>query len=163
MGLGLTGVGLGVGVGTSVASKHSYDNADSIAAQIKKNAAADSNQINPDTSSLCRDPQTWLTQRHYVENMKTPDITTRTGEYNNACSKYPDNVNRGDTLKTIATVGFVVAASRRSAPSCTISSILTRGRAKKTRARVCTHRAAASRSYPPSAPRRAGLTIMGSF
>jgi quinol monooxygenase YgiN len=91
-----------------LASNHSYNNADAIAAQIKKNAAADSNQTSPDTSSLCTDPEAWLTSRGYVTNMKSPDLTTRTGEYENACSKYPKNVNSGDRLKTVATVGFVV-------------------------------------------------------
>ena len=161
VGLSLTGVGLGVGIGGALASKHSYDNTDSIAAQIKSNAAADSNQVNPDTSSLCSDPRTWLTSHGYVTNMKTPDITTRTGEYQNACSKYPDNVHTGDTLKTVATVGFVVGGV------AAVGTILAyfidpsaRESAKDARSHVPARRLAL---VPTLGPAQSGLTLMGSF
>ena len=111
VGLGLTGVGLGVGVGTSLASSHAYKNADSVADQIKANAAADSGTMNPDTTSLCTDPEAWLTGHGYVQNNRTPALGVRVPQYVNACSQYPDHVHRGDTLKTIATVGFVVAGA----------------------------------------------------
>ena len=108
VGVGLTGVGLGVGVGMAIASGKSYDNADSVAAQIKSTAATDSGVMNPNTAALCRDPRAWLVSNGYVEKGRTPDLQTRTAQYETACAKYPDNVSRGDTLKTLATVGFVV-------------------------------------------------------
>jgi hypothetical protein len=160
VGLGLTGVGLGVGFGGALASNHSYNNADSIAEQIKKNAAADSNQASPDTSSLCSDPQSWLTKQNYVTNGKTPDLATRSGEYKNACSKYPDNVNRGDTLKTVATVGFVVGgvAAVGTIIYYFIDSNAYEGSEKD--ARVQRRRLTITPTFGPA---QSGITVMGSF
>jgi hypothetical protein len=163
VGLGLTGVGLGVGVGGALASNHSYNNADSIAERIKKNAAADSNQASPNTSSLCSDPGSWLTDRGYVTNMKTPDLATRIGEYNNACSKYPDNVNKGDTLKTVATVGFVVGGVAAVGtiiyyfidPNARESSTQNGKDARAPQRRLAI--------VPTLGPAQSGLSVMGSF
>ena len=107
VGLGLTGVGLGGGIGLAIASKKSYDNADSVAAQITTHAAQDSMMANPDTSDLCANPSSWLMERRVPANA-SPDLATRSGQYSAACSKYQDNVNSGDKLKTWSTVGFVV-------------------------------------------------------
>jgi hypothetical protein len=160
VGLGLTGVGLGVGIGGALASNHSYNNADSIAEQIKKNAAADSNQASPDTSSLCSDPGSWLTDRGYVTNMKTPALATRIGEYKNACSKYPDNVNKGDTLKTVATVGFVVGgvAAVGTIVYYFIDPNAREGSAKDARAQ---RRRIAI--VPTLGPAQSGLSVLGTF
>ena len=161
VGLSLTGVGLGVGIGGALGSKHSYNNADSIAAQIKKNAAADSNQASPDTSSLCSDPRTWLTSRGYVTNMKTPDLTTRVGEYQNACSKYPDNVHTGDTLKTVSTVGFVVSGV---AAVGTIVAYFIDPSARESNKDARVHAPARQLALVPTiGPAQSGLTLMGSF
>ncbi len=160
VGLGLTGVGLGVGVGGALASNHAYNNADSIAEQIKKNAAADSNQAAPDTSSLCNDPSSWLTSHDYVQNMKTPDLATRTGEYKNACSKYPDNVNHGDTLKTVATVGFVVGGV---AAVGTIIYYFIDPSAKEDSAKEAHEPRRRIAIVPTVGPSQSGLTVMGSF
>ena len=114
VGLGLTGVGLGVGVGTALASNHAYNNADSIAEQIKRNAASDAkagmlaNASTVGTSDLCTDPGKWLMKVNYPMSGYTPNFNTRTGEYKNACAKYPDTTKNGDTLKTVATVSFIV-------------------------------------------------------
>ncbi len=161
VGLGLTGVGLGVGVGGALASNHAYNNADSIAEQIKKNAAADSNLAAPDTSSLCTDPNTWLASHDYVQNMKTPDIATRTGEYKNACAKYPDNVNHGDTLKTVATVGFVVGGV---AAVGTIIYYFIDPNAKEGGGEKEAHAARRRIAIVPTVgPSQNGLTVMGTF
>ncbi|MES1178844.1 MAG: hypothetical protein ABUL62_31275 [Myxococcales bacterium] len=160
VGLGLTGVGLGVGVGGALASNHSYNNADSIADQIKKNAAADSNQASPDTSSLCSDPESWLTQRGYLTNMKTPDLGTRVGEYKNACSKYPDNVNKGDTLKTVATVGFVVGGV---AAVGTIVYYFIDPNARESSAKEAQASRRRIAIVPTVGPTQSGLTVVGSF
>ncbi|MET0791488.1 MAG: hypothetical protein ABW061_08195, partial [Polyangiaceae bacterium] len=137
----------------------SYNNADSIASQIKKSAATDSNQASPDTSSLCNDPETWLVRHDYVTNMKTPDLATRTGEYKNACSKYPDNVNRGDTLKTVSTVGFVVGGV--AAVGTILYYFVDPNARESTKDARATRRRIAI--VPTIGPAQSGLTIMGSF
>ncbi|HEY4103881.1 MAG TPA: tetratricopeptide repeat protein [Polyangiaceae bacterium] len=107
VGVGLTGVGLGGGIGFAVASKQSYNNADSVASQITQTAAQDSGQANPNTGSLCLNPTSWLQGVNYM-NRTTP-LAERASQYSNACSKYQNDVHNGDTMKTVATVGFVVA------------------------------------------------------
>jgi len=107
VGIGLTGVGLGGGVGLAIASKKSYDNADSVAGQITATAAKDSRMANPDTRQLCVSPSAWLTKVNYPSNV-TPDFKTRSSQYSDACSKYQDNVSSGDRFKTLSTVGFIV-------------------------------------------------------
>jgi hypothetical protein len=114
VGLSLTGVGLGGGIGFALGSKQNYNNADSVASQITATAAADVKTwgapSNTSTSGLCVSPTTWMNQIHYSMNPNvTPTFATRAAEYENACNKYHDNVHNGDTLKTVATVGFVVA------------------------------------------------------
>lgn len=159
LGAGLTGAGLGVGVGTALASNHAYHNADSIASQIKSTAATDSGSLSPDTKTLCSDPRAWLVARGYVQSGRTPDLQTRTDQYSVACSKYPDNVSKGDTLKTIATVSLVVGVAAAAGtvayyfldPDALESS--SQARAPQRRIAV----------LPSLAPRQAGLTVVGSF
>jgi hypothetical protein len=105
LGVGLSGVGLGSGIGLAIASKKSYDNADSVADQITTAAAIDSKMGNPDTRDLCASPSSWLAERPFPASA----IPGRTSQYNAACSKYQDNVSTGDHLKTWSTVGFVVS------------------------------------------------------
>jgi hypothetical protein len=109
VGLGLTGVGVLGGGGAALAANRSYTNADSFAAQIKLHAAVDAAPSQQNTASLCTDPVQWLKGVHYESSGKTPLLDQRAGEYKNACAKYTDTTKRGDTLKTVATVGFVVA------------------------------------------------------
>jgi hypothetical protein len=104
VGVGLTGVGLGGGIGLAIASKKSYQDADSVANQITTAAAIDSMDPTPDTSSLCASPSAWLMK----QDNPPSNVPKRASEYSNACSKYEDNVNTGDQLKTWSTVGFVV-------------------------------------------------------
>lgn len=155
VGLGLTGVGLGGGIGFAVASKKSYDNADSVAAQITHAASQDSMMANPDTRDLCNNPSAWL--------MKQPsppaDIAGRAGQYNAACSKYQDNVDSGDQLKTWSTIGFVTGGVAAVGtvilyfvdPNAKESS----GEARGERSRVAL--------VPSVGPGQTGLTVIGSF
>ena len=160
VGLGLTGVGLGVGVGASLASNHAYNNADSIADQIKSNAAADAAPAMRSTSDLCSDPKTWLDSVNYATSNKTPDYQTRIGEYKNACAKYPDTTKTGDTLKTVATVSFVVGGV--AAVGTIVYYFLDPGAVEHERAskRSPTRRIAI---VPTISPSNSGLTVIGSF
>ncbi|HEX2673180.1 MAG TPA: hypothetical protein VHM25_20005 [Polyangiaceae bacterium] len=156
VGLSLTGVGVGGGIGLAVASKKSYDNADSIAAQITHAASQDSMMANPDTRDLCNNPSSWL--------MKQPsppsDISARAGQYNAACSKYQDNVHSGDQMKTWSTVGFVVGGVAAVGtvilyfvdPNARVS---TEAEARRERQRLAI--------VPSVGPAQTGLTVMGSF
>ncbi len=123
VGLGLTGVGLGGGIGFALASKKNYDNADSVASQITSAATFDVNKDVMDplaragagTGGLCVSPNTWMNKINYPMDAATASArqqasyATRLNEYASACSKYQNNVHNGDTMKTVATVGFVVA------------------------------------------------------
>ncbi len=87
VGGGLTVVGLGVGIGFAIASRGAYNAADSVAGQIV--AVASQRGDNP--RGLCSSTNPSLRQ-----------------VYGQACQQYQDNVNTGDTDKTVSVVGFVV-------------------------------------------------------
>ncbi|HWZ92568.1 MAG TPA: tetratricopeptide repeat protein, partial [Polyangiaceae bacterium] len=105
VGLGLTVVGSGGGIGFALAAKKSYKNADSVASEIMQNAALDTSP-NPNTSSLCLGPSAWLEGHGYHGTLP---IQQRAPQYSDACNTYQNDVHNGDTMKTVATVGFVVA------------------------------------------------------
>jgi len=156
VGLGLTGVGVGGGIGLAVASKQSYKNADSVAAQITHAASQDSMMATPDTRDLCNDPSAWLNK----QANPPADVPTRAGQYNAACSKYQDNVNSGDQLKTWSTVGFVVGGV--AAVGTVIfyfvdpnARVDTGDSARGERRRVAL--------VPSIGPAHTGLTLIGSF
>ena len=155
VGLGLTGVGVGGGIGFALASKKAYSNSDSVADQIKAAAAIDSGNAKPDTTNLCNDPTAWLTMQGYN---KTPPLKDRAAQYSSACAKYPDNVHKGDTFKTLSTVGFVVGGV---AAIGTIVYYFVDPNAKEhTEAHAGSRRVA---FVPTIAPGQAGLTVLGSF
>jgi hypothetical protein len=94
-------VGLGSGIGFAFAAKHSYDNADSAAAQIRTAVAEDALTtpgFGSEPTGICGDS--------FRQN-KTPP--SRAAQYVSACKKYRDNVDTGDTFKVVSTVGWVVA------------------------------------------------------
>lgn len=159
VGLGLTGVGLGVGVGTALASNHAYNNADSVADQIKGTAARDSSPSTA-TSDLCSNPTAWLTRNNYGSN-RVPTLAVRAGEYGNACTKYNDNKSSGDTLKTVATVGFIVGGV------AAVGTIVYYFIDPNAREAASKGDAAASKRrialVPSVAPTQAGLSLVGSF
>jgi hypothetical protein len=77
-----------------------------VASQIAQTASLDSGMARPNTQSLCLNPSTWLMGVGYD---RVPVLASRAHEYENACGKYQDDVNGGNTLKTVSTVGFVVS------------------------------------------------------
>ncbi len=88
VGGGVTVVGLGAGIGFALASHSAYGSADDVAAKIKADFAQTHPGENP--AGLCNNPS----------------LASR---YGNACKQYQDNVNTGDTDKTLSVVGFVLA------------------------------------------------------
>lgn len=156
VGVGLTGVGLGGGIGLALASKKSYDNADSVAAQINTAAAIDSMDSTPDTSNLCTSPSTWLAK----QTNPPPDIPGRAVQYTAACSKYQDNVNSGDTMKTWATVGFVTAGV---AAVGTVIYYFVDPSAREDSASAARRESRRIALVPSVGPAQTGLTLIGSF
>lgn len=157
IGLGLTGVGVGGGIGLAVASKKSYDNADSVAAQITHAAAQDSMMQSPNTRDLCNDPSAWL-----MKQANPPaDVAGRASQYNAACAKYQDNVHNGDQLKTWSTVGFVVGGVAAVGtvifyfvdPGAKESSSGSEGKREQRRVAL----------VPSVGPGQTGLTVIGTF
>ena len=159
VGLGLTGVGVGSGIGFSIASKKNYDNADSIAAQITSNAKADAAPAMASTSNLCTDPKAWLNSINYATSGKTPDFDKRVGQYQNACAKYPDATKNGDTMKTIATVGFVVGGV--AAVGTVIYYFIDPNAVEG--AKDARHAVRRRLALVPSVGPQTGLTLVGSF
>jgi len=159
VGISLTGVGLGGGIGLAIASKKSYDNADAVADQITTHAALDSMMATPDTSSLCVSPSKWLTDAKYPPGA-SPDLATRSGQYSAACSKYQDNVNTGDTLKTLSTVGFIVGGV---AAVGTVIYYFVDPNAKEDSANAARGQQRRIAIVPSIGPAQTGLTVIGSF
>jgi hypothetical protein len=113
--------GLGASLGTALASKNSYDNAQNLQSQIlvqrdldfaaqnftpipPPGAPAKPGPTKPDDVAPCNltaDQATALQQHQ-------PGLP---GQYAEACTKYQDNVNSGDTLKTVAIVTGVVGGA----------------------------------------------------
>jgi hypothetical protein len=100
VGGGIAALGLGSGIGFALASKHSYDNADSAASQIRAAVAMDAAVIGPDPAGICGDP--------HRQGLAPPP---HPAQYASACKKYRDNVDTGDTFKTVSTVSFIVAGA----------------------------------------------------
>jgi hypothetical protein len=88
------------------------------------------------------------------------NIPARAGQYNAACSKYQDNVNNGDQMKTWSTVGFVVGGVAAVGtvifyfvdPNARENS---GGEARGERSRLAI--------VPSVGPAQTGLTVIGSF
>ena len=156
VGVGLTGVGLGSGIGLAVASKKSYDDADSVAAQINTAAAIDSMDSTPDTSNLCTSPSTWLAK----QTPPPQDIAGRASQYTAACSKYEDTVNTGDTLKVWSTVGFVTAGA---AAVGTVIYYFIDPNAREDSSRSAAREPRRIAIVPTVGPAQTGLTLLGSF
>jgi len=159
VGLGLTGVGVGGGIGFALASHKSCSNSDSVANQIKQAAVADTGSSMPDTMNLCNDPTAWLNGIGYDTSNKTPSLAQRASEYSSACSKYPDNVHKGDTFKTLSTVGFVVGGV---AAVGTIVYYFVDPQAKEASGEASTHRRRVA-FVPSVSPGQTSLTLLGSF
>ncbi len=158
-GLSLTGVGVGSGIGFAIASNKSYSSSDSVAQQINQAAIMDSGSAMPNTTDLCSDPKAWLSGVGYDASDKKPNIDQRTAQYAHACTKYPENVHRGDTFKAISKVGFVIGGV---AAVATVLYYFVDPNAKEAArdAKAGRRRVAI---MPSVGPRQTGLTVAGSF
>ena len=156
VGLGLTGVGLGGGIGLAIASKKSYQNADSVADQIMGAAVADSMKTNPDTTGLCDSPSTWLA----MQPSPPSNPQKRASEYSAACSKYQDNVDSGDTLKTLSTVGFITSGV---AAVGTVIYYFVDPNAREGEAAEARREPRRLAVVPSVGPTHTGLTLLGNF
>lgn len=103
--------GIGSGIGFALVSKHNYDNADSVASQIRTAVAEDAalldaeRKINPAIEPFSADSAGICGDTHKQAQTAHP------GEYAYACKQYRDNVDSGDTFKTVSMVSWVVAGA----------------------------------------------------
>lgn len=96
VGGGLTVVGIAGGIGFGLSSRQAYDDADSVADDIRTAARVDG----VSTTGICTDPSR--------AGITDPE---RIAAYENACTKHQDNVSNGDTMKTLSIVSWVVAGT----------------------------------------------------
>lgn len=105
--------GLGASLVTALASKNSYDNAQSLQNQIlgqrDEDFAAGLFQ-HPQGPTRAEDvlPCNLTPGEQQAVQGRNPDRLT---EYSKACNQYQDNVNSGDTLKTVAIVTGIVGGA----------------------------------------------------
>ena len=90
VGVGVTAIGLTGGIVFAVSASNSYGRADTVADEIRIQAEQDR------ISGPCEAPAT---------NPQRP------GEYVEACGRYSDNMERGDTFRTLSIVGFAVGGA----------------------------------------------------
>jgi hypothetical protein len=102
IGGGLTLAGIAGGIGFGLGAADSYDSADSVLARIRQEATLDGLMS---TQGLCSDPAVALMQ---ATMLKAP-LAQRAADYEKACARYSDNIDSGDSLKTLSTVSWVVA------------------------------------------------------
>jgi hypothetical protein len=114
VGVGLTGAGLLGGGAFALGSKLSYDAADSVAADIAKEAV-EVDLKNTGGRGACTEPENWLQfQTDSPRKELYADATNRqmrAAQYEKNCDKYTSNVKSGDTYKTLAIVSFAVAGA----------------------------------------------------
>ncbi len=114
IGVGLTGAGLIGGGAFAFGSKSSYDAADSVAADISKQAK-EVDLKNREKPGACTDPENWLL--NYTDSPRkelyavAANRKQRAAQYKANCDKYTKNVKSGDTFKTLAIVSFAVAGA----------------------------------------------------
>jgi hypothetical protein len=145
IGGGLTVLGLGAGVTFAVISKKNYDGANSAANQIFKAAGEDGIP----TRGLCDSPD------------ELPNLSEqRRSQYIEACQNYQDDVDAGDTMKSAATVSFIVAGA---AALATVGLYFVTADREKPVAR--THRTSevSARIVPIAGDGFGGLTLIGQF
>lgn len=104
VGSGLTLAGIGGGIGFGLAAQQNYNNADSIADQIRQAARDD----NTSTTGICSDPRAVLLKGSSVPPSR---VDLDAAEYRNACQKHQDNLSKGDTWRTLSLVSFGVAGA----------------------------------------------------
>jgi hypothetical protein len=102
LGGGLTLAGIAGGIGFGLGASDSYDSADSVLGRIRQEAALDGL---PSTQGLCSDPAEALMNAKSLRG----EPAKRAADYEKACARYSDNIDSGDSLKTLSTVSWVVA------------------------------------------------------
>jgi hypothetical protein len=105
IGGGLTLAGIAGGIGFGLGAADSYDSADSVLARIRQEATGPNGDGLTSTQGLCSDPAAALMR---APTLKVP-LDQRAADYEKACSRYSDNIDSGDSLKTLSTVSWVVA------------------------------------------------------
>ena len=103
IGGGLTLAGIVGGIGFGLGSADSYDSADSVLSRIRQEATLDGIS----TAGLCADPARAV----MTVPPKNWDPAQRAADYEKACARYSDNIDSGDSLKTLSTVSWVVAGA----------------------------------------------------
>ena len=111
---------------------------------------------NAGTAGLCTSPGAWLNKIHYPMG---DAYSSRLTQYTGACSKYQDNVHNGDTFKTVATVGFVVAGV--AAVGTVVYYFVDPNAREKGEAARAPRRSLAL--VPSVGPGERGLSVVGSF
>lgn len=134
VGGGLTVLGLAGGIGFGLSAKSNYDNADSIKTQIVDKA----NQLN--VNGPCTPPQ-------FYQGV----------DFSGACTKYQDNVDSGDSQKTLSIVSFVVAGA---AAGGTIVYYFVDSKKPKDSTQAQVFRAGL---VPVASPHASSLNLVGSF
>jgi hypothetical protein len=110
VGAGLAGVGLVGGGAFALGSKSAYDAADSVAAGIEEYAVTKDHKLDG-PKGACVNPKTWLAKTDVWKDKGEAAIANRAAQYDDNCQKYQDNVDAGDTYKTIAIVGVAVGGA----------------------------------------------------
>ncbi|HEV8244613.1 MAG TPA: hypothetical protein VGP93_02465 [Polyangiaceae bacterium] len=147
VGGGLTVVGIAGGIGFGLSSKQSYHDADTVATEIKQAASDD----NASTSGICTDPTSVLRSANFMGNLQG-----RAAEYTDACNKHQDSVSKGDTLKTLSIVSWVVAGA--AAAGTVVYYFVDAGPAAESASSGIKPRVAAA-----VAPGQGFITLAGSF
>ncbi len=96
IGGGITALGIAGGIGFALGAKHNYDNADDAARQISNQAKMDHLSS---TKGLC------------VGTLDSMIPANNLAMYRNACATYSDFVDKGDKMKTLSIVSWVVAGT----------------------------------------------------
>lgn len=154
IGAGLTLAGIAGGVGFGLAASDSYDSADSVLTRIREEAAADGLAT---TQGLCTNPAVALERATMLQG----EPAQRAADYEKACSRYRDNIDSGDSMKTLSTVSWVVAGVA-AAGTVVYYFIDTSGSDAET-AKRATQTAARVRFVPYLSPGERGLAIVGEF
>jgi len=111
VGAGLAGVGLIGGVAFELGATSSYDAANNVASGITDRALGEDKKTNG-AQGVCINPEDWL--ENYSANPTYANAgprQERASQYVSNCNKYQDNVDAGDTFRTIAVVSFIVGGA----------------------------------------------------
>ncbi|MFZ5889825.1 MAG: PEGA domain-containing protein [Myxococcota bacterium] len=100
VGGGLTAVGIAGGIGFALGSRQNYDHADDVASQIRTQAPKDGIST---TDGIC--------QAASLSKLAMDLGSEQAARYAKACNLYVDYVDKGDNMKTLSLVSWVVAGA----------------------------------------------------